>query len=417
MYTMKISLYELLKCLSNAQDLVSPLLSKHHQQVAYLSYCLARELELPAEDQKDIFLAALVHDIGALSMNERLDIIEKEPFSINNHAFIGAKLLDGFKPLQNSVSMIKFHHLSWDHGNGMMYEGEAVPFGSHILHISDRVCGMIRHDRNILSQLPQIMNVINAKSNSVYEPELVEMMNKLSRREYIWFDLMSDVPVDRINISMFDIIDLEIDDIIDLASIFSQIIDFRSSFTARHSAGVAKTSECLAKSLGFSPVECKMMLIAGYLHDLGKLAIDNSILEKPMKLDVDEFNEIRSHTYYTYQLLHTIPQFKIINEWASYHHERLDGKGYPFHIKGSGLSLGARVMAVADVFTAIMENRPYRIGMNDIQAKAVLQDMVSAGALDGKVVQLLLEDFRTINVLREKSQNEASLRYENFLHF
>jgi hypothetical protein len=72
----------------------------------------------------------------------------------------------------------------------------------------------------------------------------VEMMNKLSRREYIWFDLMSDVPVDRINISMFDIIDLEIDDIIDLASIFSQIIDFRSSFTARHSAGVAKTSEC-----------------------------------------------------------------------------------------------------------------------------------------------------------------------------
>ena len=91
--TIKIRLYELLKCFSNAQDLVSPLLTNHHQQVAYLSFRLAQEIKLPIEQQKDIFLAALVHDIGALSINERLEIIENEPAYINNHAFIGAKLI------------------------------------------------------------------------------------------------------------------------------------------------------------------------------------------------------------------------------------------------------------------------------------------------------------------------------------
>jgi HD-GYP domain-containing protein (c-di-GMP phosphodiesterase class II) len=98
---------------------------------------------------------------------------------------------------------------------------------------------------------------------------------------------------------------------------------------------------------------------------------------------------------------------KQISEWASYHHERLDGNGYPFHIKGSNLSLGSRIMAVADVFTAITENRPYRDGMNDTQAISVLDNMVSHGALDGKIVEIVTANFKMLNELREKSQQES----------
>lgn len=145
------------------------------------------------------------------------------------------------------------------------------------------------------------------------------------------------------------------------------------------------------------------------------LIINNSFQSVNPLLNEDEFNAIRSHTYYTYQLLETVPQFRTINTWASYHHERLDGKGYPFHIKGDNLTLGARVMAVADVFTAITENRPYRLGMNDFHATEVLNNMVSNGALDGKVVGLLIEHFQTISELRENSQQKASKRYEDFL--
>lgn len=415
MEKIKISLYELLRCISNAQDLVSPLLSNHQQQVAYLSYYLSRKMGLPVAEQKHIFLAALVHDIGALSMNERLDIIEKEPLHINNHAFIGAKLLKDFKPIQNSTGIIKFHHVPWDNGNGQIYEGKKVPFGSHIIHLADRACLMIKRDKNVLTQIPQILEDINRKSNSIYEPDLVRAMSEICRQEYVWLDLVSSSPANRVNIAMFDIVDLEIDDIIDLAFVFSHIIDFRSKFTARHSASVAKTAERLAQLFGFSPTECKLMLVAGYLHDLGKLAISDSVLEKTAKLNEDEFNEIRMHTYYTYHLLNTVSEFKVITAWAAFHHERLDGNGYPFHINGDNLSLGSRIMAVADVFAAITENRPYRKGMDDIQAAKVLNDAVSSGALDKNVVEVLLDNFQTISELREISHQEASKRYEKFM--
>jgi len=412
--TIKIRLYELLKCFSNAQDLVSPLLTNHHKQVAYLSFRLAQEIKLPIEQQKDIFLAALVHDIGALSINERLEIIENEPAYINNHAFIGAKLIGEFKPLQNSARIIKFHHLPWENGKGSVYNGENVQFGSHIIHLADRVCLKINPKNNVLSQVSKIIDNINKNINKIYEPNLVHAMTELSKKEYIWLDLISSSPVKKIDTGIFDNVEIEIDDVINLALIFSQIIDFRSSFTAQHSAGVAKTAQKLAEFVGFSEYDCKVMLAAGYLHDLGKLAINNSILEKPNKLNEEEFNEIRTHTYYTYQLLNTIPQFQRIKEWASYHHERLDGNGYPFHLKGDSISLGSRIMAAADVFTAIKENRPYRKEMSDNNAVKVLNDMVNGGALDEKVVGTLVNNFKIINEVRENAQYEASERYKKF---
>ena len=214
---------------------------------------------------------------------------------------------------------------------------------------------------------------------------------------------------------LFNIYTSEIDDIIDLTLIFSRIIDFRSRFTARHSAGVAKTAEKLARMAGFSAYECKMMLIAGYLHDLGKIAISDDILNKPSKLNEDEFNEIRAHTYYTFHLLEPVAQLKTIISWASYHHEKLDGTGYPFHIAGDSISLGARIMAVADVFTALTENRPYRQGMNFDNTKNVLSKMVANNALDRNIVNLLINNFHEINNIRENSQIEAGEQYKIFL--
>jgi HD-GYP domain-containing protein (c-di-GMP phosphodiesterase class II) len=411
----KINLFALLRSISDAQDLISPLLSNHQQQVAYLSYRLSLKLNLSLQDQKDIFLAGIVHDIGALSTSERLEIREKESMNVNNHAFIGAKLLEDFKPMQNTAKIIRFHHLSWNNGKGRFYCEEEVPFGSHVIHLADRVCTMIKMDGNILSQIPHIVDYIQSRSNTVFVPEIVAALIELSTEEYTWLDLKSKFPVNKVNVCQLHIEELDIEDLLKLTIIFSHIIDFRSSFTARHSAGVASIAHKLAQLFKFSPKECKMMLVAGYLHDIGKLAIDNELLEKPSKLTEDEFNIIRSHTYYTYQLLDIVPELKEIKEWAAYHHERIDGKGYPFHIKGEALSLGSRIMAVADVFTAITEDRPYRKGMEDIQAIKVLNDMVNHGALDGRVVKVLIDNLQMIKILRENSQREAAKHYEAFL--
>jgi HD-GYP domain len=412
---MKVNLFEFLLCITNAQDLASHQFYNHHQQVAYLSFQLAKELNMPIERQKEIFLAALVHDIGALSVDERMEIIEREPITVNNHGFVGAKLFSKFKPLANEARIIKFHHIPWNYGEGMTYQGEEVPLGSHVIHLADRICTVVLPNNNVLSGIPPIMEHILRNEKTKFNPYMVEAMLRLAEKEYIWLDLISTSPINKIDTSIFGIIDLEIDDILEIAMIFSQIIDFRSKFTARHSAGVANTAETLAKLLGFSHQDCKKMLVAGYLHDLGKLAIGSDILEKPGALTEDEFNQMRTHTYYSYRLLQTITQFQTINEWASYHHERLNGKGYPFHLKADRLSTGSRIMAVADVFTAIREDRPYRKGMEDNETKRVLQNMVDRQSLDGEIVEVLLDHFDEIDELRKMEQELASKRYYDFM--
>lgn len=411
----KVNLYDLLLCLSHAEDLVSPDFPNHHQRVASLAFRLAQHMGLPEVEQKLIFLAALVHDIGALSMSERLEIIDTEPDNINVHAFRGAELLGEFSPLRDAAYIIKFHHIPWNNGKGLEYRGEQVPLASHIIHLADRVCVRISSSQNVLSQIPQIMESIKKYKGAKFAPELVDALVEISNREFIWLDLIHQSPQEMIsNLGALDTITLDIDDVIDFAHLFSHLIDFRSKFTARHSAGVAKTAERLAELFCFSPYECKLMVISGYLHDLGKLAIGNEVLEKPGRLDAEEFNAMRMHTYYTYHLLDIIPQFSTIKRWASYHHERMDGTGYPFHIYGDNLTLGSRIMAVADVFSAITEDRPYRTGMSDDQASRVLSGMAANGALDGRVVEKLLENFDSINLLRKAAQERASKAYEQF---
>lgn len=415
MEKIRIKMHDLLLCLSDAQDMVSSELSNHHQQTAYLSFRLAEHLGLSQKQKCDVYLAALIHDIGALSVGERLEIIESEPIYINRHAYKGAALIENFGPLRDIADIIKYHHYPWKTGSGMQGRKVDVPYASYIIHLADRVCLKIKPGQNILSQLPEILTYADDHRDALFEPGCTDALFELGKKEYIWFDLTSDTPVRNLPDEIFETLVLDIDDIIDIAYIFSQIIDFRSRFTAWHSAGVARTAEKLAEYAGFSPFECKMMLVAGYLHDLGKLTIDNKVLEKPSGLNEQEFSKIRSHTYYTYRLLEKIPQFDVINKWASFHHEKLDGTGYPFHIKGENLSLGSRIMAAADIFTAITENRPYREGMDEHAACSILKKMAAEGALDSGIINILINHYSEINLLRETAQKHAAEKYENFI--
>lgn len=411
-----INLYDLLTCISNVQDLVTTKLSRHQHQVAYLAVRIAEELGLSLERQRDIFIAATIHDIGALSTKEKLELIESEPINVHSHAFKGARLFEDFSLLSDLTDMIKFHHLLWNNGEGVSYKGEDVPIESHIIHIADQTCLLISEKENIITQIPHILERIEKQSVKEFHPNFVEALLKLGPKEYIWLDLVSSDPTSKILFEgVFNMQVLDIDDTIDLALIFSRIIDFRSSFTSRHSAGVAKTAEELARLAGFSPYECKMMLVAGYLHDLGKVAISDDILEKPSKLNEEEFNEMRGHTYYTYQSLKPISQFDTINTWASFHHEKLNGKGYPFHIEGDDLSIGSRIMAVADVFTAITENRPYRDGLGYESVVNILKNMVISNGIDDKIVGLLINNYEELDSIREDSQIKAAEEYKKFL--
>ena len=410
------NLYDLVSCMTKAVDLINVEVSNHHQQVAYLAHALSEKLQLSLEEKQTLVLSALLHDIGALSFDNRLDMIEEGPQTSKSHAYIGAKLLCDFEPLRNVAEVIRFHHIPWDRGAGQFYNGEKVPILSHVVHLADRIVVQIHHQENIISQINRIRDNIKSKRDTIFEPEQADVFLEISKEEALWLELTNQpMASDIFDDLSLDALRLTLDEVVNLTGVFARIIDFRSPFTSRHSAGVAATAERLAKLSGFSQDECKMMNIAGNLHDIGKLAVPREIIEKQDKLEPSEFDIIRSHTFYTYNLLSSISGFEVINQWASYHHEKLNGNGYPFHIQANGLSLGSRIMAVADIFTAITENRPYRKGMSDEQTRLVLERMVENGSISGQVVSLLLDNYESITEMRQEAARRADSEYHKIM--
>lgn len=412
---MQLSMYDLILCLTNAADLVSPALANHHKQVAYLAYCIGEEFGLTEEQRKDILLAGLLHDIGAFSVRERLDLLEFEE-NARDHAYKGACMVRLFPPLAHIADIIHYHHEPWNNGKDIGTGQRRVPLSSHILHLADRIVVQIKRGQEVLGQTEGICEAIRRQSGSVFMPELVEAFLQISKKEYIWLDLVYGSLLNVMpHMSSFDSTELDMEGLTGLTRLFACIIDFRSPFTANHSSGVAATAERLAELAGFSPEECRMMRVAGYLHDLGKISVLNDLLEKPGKLNEQEYNIIRSHTFYTYRILQAIQEFDTINQWVALHHERLDGSGYPFHLTADSLPLGSRIMAVADVFTAITEDRPYRAGMKEEEAREVLSSMVTDKALCPYVVSLMDQYFDDINAIRIEAQRQSAADYHRFL--
>ncbi len=408
-----ISMYDLVISITNLSDMINSCVTDHNRQVAYLAYRISQCFGLSLEQQRDIFLAGLLHDIGAFSTGERMELLHREPKTVHEHAFIGAAALEHFTQLRNEADIVRYHHVPWNDGKGKEFLGGNVPLASHILHLADRIAVRIDAKSNVIGQIKDICGKIKRESGGLFMPELVDAFMQISNHECVWLDtvynpLLTILP----SMMIFDTMELTLDEVIELTEIFANLIDFRSPFTAKHSLGVAAVAERLAELVGFSENECKMMLVAGNLHDLGKLAVSNEILEKADALGVEEFNQIRSHTFYTYRTLQPIKGFETINTWASLHHERLDGTGYPFHLKAEDIPLGSRVMAVADVFTAITEDRPYRKGMDKAQVLRVIGDMMHNGSLCPYVSNILIDNFNALDALRTAAQDRASQRFQ-----
>jgi HD-GYP domain-containing protein (c-di-GMP phosphodiesterase class II) len=347
----EISLFDLVFGLSEAVDLISTELNKHHQRVAYITYKIGTELKLPLKKLSTLTMAAALHDIGAVSLKERIEALEFEDNSEAEHQERGYKLLKTFNPFKEVAKIIRYHHHHWDDYN------ESFPIESNIIFLADRTSVLLKDDD--INNKESILGLIKKLSGQYFNPLFVQALIKAAKNNAFWIELslpsIGRIVSDRIGAS-----NIYIDDetLINISKLFSRIIDFRSTFTATHSSGVAASAKYLGKLCNLSNVECILLEIAGYLHDIGKLAIPKEILEKEGSLNLEERRVIEKHTYFTYRILDQIKPLKVINEIACLHHERMNGKGYPFGIEGSKLSLCSRIMAVADVFTAITEVRP-----------------------------------------------------------
>ena len=387
-----VSLLDMVMSYSRVSDLVSPTVADHQLRTAYIASHISGEVDLPLEKRNELLFAAALHDCGAFSLKERLTCLrfDFEPGEHDRHCEVGYKILRKFRLFSPLATLVRYHHVPWNGGKGLELKGEEVPLGSHILHLADRVDVLTDRNQPILRQGRSICDTIEEQSGKKFAPKLVEAFNSLAAKESFWLGIAgksgSSLVAPREGLAASE---LRLDDLFGLAQLFGQLVDFRNRFTATHTNTVTAVADTLARHIGFSEDECKQMRFAGLLHDVGKLAVPAEVLDKPAKLTEDDWDLIRSHPYYTHDFLEPIRGLETIKTWASLHHERLDGNGYPFHRKADGLPLGSRIVAVAEVLTALTEDRPHRKGMSSKLALQVMQQMVDSSALDPHIVSLV----------------------------
>ncbi|TDX53197.1 HD domain-containing protein [Orenia marismortui] len=311
-----INLFEMVTSIANVVNILDYSANIHQEQVAYISFRIAKGFELNSKEREELILAAIIHDIGAFSFEDKLEVLDFDTSGMLKHSEIGAALLAESKFFARISKIIKYHHLDWNYGENNNLAGIELPLSSQILHLADKISILIESEENVLNQADEIMKKIKVNSAKKFNPQLVKVFLELAEREEFWLssvtpDLIKRVLAEEIKQNR---ISLDIDELLDLSKIFSRIIDFRSPFTLTHSRGVAIVAEKLAELIGWSDYDCKKMRIAGYFHDLGKLAVPTEILEKPGKLSEEEFNIIRSHTFYTYYVLDPIESLSDIKE-------------------------------------------------------------------------------------------------------
>lgn len=403
----RVPLHRLVLSLSEALDCINPHISDHQQRVAYVAMRLARRLGLRGSSQLDVFLAAALHDVGIIGVENRRQALEMGRMEqVSWHSELGYRLLKSNALFAGAAELIRHHHLPWDSGAGAQCDGQPVPPTAHILVLADVVERMVDRSRPVLTQKDAIIAEVATLSGKVFRPDCVEAFAQIARSEAFWLDLVSP-RIYGILLSRIDWPALTIDEstIGPICEVFARVVDSASDWTAVHSAGVAATAVALAGRMKFSPRELLLMRAAGYLHDLGKLAVPTAILDKPAKLTAREMLVVREHTYHTFRILNTIGGLPQISEWAAFHHERLDGAGYPFGHAAADMTLGSRIMGVADVFTALREPRPYRSGPVPLaRARGILDGLVTGNALDGDVVAALDRDVEAIDAARSAEQ-------------
>ncbi|MEA4900622.1 HD domain-containing phosphohydrolase [Desulfitobacterium sp.] len=350
---------------------------RHGERVAYIALSLGEKLKMSEDDLVALMVSGLLHDIGAVGGFRKY---HGDTRLIREHCVLGSEIVSLFPEGDILAPAIRFHHETPDiNHSALKQRPEDVPFLAKILALADRVD--VALSRKVLKKADKdkLTRWVVDHNGGLFYPEVVPAFLKLAQQEAFWLDLeqpdLMHIAFQKLGVNS----DLLLTDNVGtqftaiLAMTFADLIDQKSAFTARHSQSVSETVERLAKAVGWDEKAVETIRVAGLLHDLGKLSVPRKILDKPGHLDPDEIEVIRTHTYYTYRLLDEAGFPIQVVRWAAFHHERLDGTGYPFALAKDELDMGARLMTIADIFAALTEERPYRKALSEGVALDIMQ--------------------------------------------
>lgn len=381
--------------LSDSLDLVGVDDVAHGKRVGVMAAECAREIGWSDADVQFAFDLGLLHDIGVSStaMHQHL-VGEFDWAGAQGHADVGYQLLREFAPLARLALPIRYHHMRWEAmpAHGVPPE---IAAAANLILLTDRVDAIAGHYHGAggaLQHRKAIQQEIVQRQGSYFDPRWVEVFLSISEHEAFWLQLesrglQSYLAAMQATGEPFVATHAEFRA---LAEIFSRIVDAKSPFTVTHSRGVARVARRLAEHLGLDPGRCDKLEIAGLLHDLGKLRVPDQILDKPGRLDDEERMVMRSHSFETWQILRHIRGFEDIAAWAAHHHEAPGGTGYPFGLDATTLPLEARILRVADIFQAMVQDRPYRAGLDRAAVTGFMTEQRARGFIDAEITDSLL---------------------------
>jgi len=278
---LQLDLVRLLLSLSDWLDWSQQGITNHHKQVAFACLGLGEEIGLDDDSLSRLFKAASIHDIGAVTWNEKLSLTRFDLEHTRPHCRRGQYFVSESNLLSHLGTTILHHHDTWSGSNPGGVRGEEIPLFARIIHLCDRVSILIGRDDHVLNQRKAIVSRIRDLAGKAFDPELAAAFESPAQRESFWLDLAQPSLGFQLNsVAPVKLISSTAAELRDLAEVMAYAVDAKSRFTYRHSHGVAAVAQFLAQLCGFNSEKCTLLEIARILTSQAKSGgIDGDVVD------------------------------------------------------------------------------------------------------------------------------------------
>ena len=364
--------------------------TNHGKRIAVLcskmEKTLGKTLGKNPEEIMGMAICALLHDNALTEYILAERIAKQHDPAMKKHCEYGQRNVDALCLKTSVKDFILYHHERADGKGPFGIRAGEGPLEAEFIAIADSIDVAHHLQRLEQEKLPAVQRIIAEAAGKRYSKTAADALLEVLDWPTI-LSLKDDAIKETTEAAFIPwIVDIEADTIFGLAGFITKIIDYKSTFTRRHSTQIANKAWFMGEYYKYDPVMRRELYLAAALHDIGKLEVPTNILEKPGKLTNEEYTEVKKHISRTWELLKDIEGFQTICDWASNHHEKLNGGGYPFNKKADDLDFNSRLMACIDIYQAVSEERPYHPGRNHSDSMQILYKMMNAGEIDKNIV-------------------------------
>ncbi len=393
-----IANHEIVLLCSHAFKCYDTRLMDHGTRVAFIAQQIYSKLNIELDEEK-IFLLSLFHDIGAYKTEEIDRMVTFETVDVDAHSIYGYLFLKYLSPLAEHAKAILYHHAPLEILRNV---DPTIATYAQLIHIADRA------DIGILGGFKGEQLIKNVMGTGYFDQNFTDALSQAVDE-----NLFDDFPFcveswAREKSKALNLSGEEIDSYLEMI-IYS--MDFKSNTTMVHSVNTTTVAVFLAQHLGFSSREIERIYYGSLVHDIGKIAIPEHILESKDKLKKDEMDIMRSHAQLTRTMLVGIFEPTII-DYAAAHHEKLNGTGYPNGLNDEQLSMPMRIIAVADIVSALLGNRSYKTAYGWDKTITILEDMSRQFLIDDSLVQIVIQNRDELQQQLEQKSNPVVEVYD-----